>query len=41
VAEELLRREPEAFLAVGHDRYFLESVASRMIELNRALRRSR
>ncbi|HEY6555594.1 MAG TPA: ABC-F family ATP-binding cassette domain-containing protein [Vicinamibacteria bacterium] len=34
--EELLRQEPEAFLAVSHDRYFLESVASRMIELNRA-----
>ena len=34
--EELLRREPEAFVAVSHDRYFLESVASRMLELNRA-----
>ncbi len=34
--EELLRQEPEAFLAVSHDRYFLESVASRMIEVNRA-----
>jgi ATP-binding cassette subfamily F protein uup len=34
--EGLLREEPEAFLAVSHDRYFLESVASRMIELNRA-----
>ena len=34
--EDLLRREPEAFLAVSHDRYFLESVATRMIELNRA-----
>jgi ATP-binding cassette subfamily F protein uup len=34
--EDLLREEPEAFLAVSHDRYFLESVASRMIELNRA-----
>ena len=34
--EELLRQEPEAFLAVSHDRYFLESVPSRMIELNRA-----
>ena len=33
--EDLLRREPEAFLAVSHDRYFLESVAGRMIELNR------
>ncbi len=34
--EELLPREPEAFVAVSHDRYFLESVAGRMIELNRA-----
>ena len=34
--EELLRREPEAFLAVSHDRYFLEAVAGRMLELNRA-----
>jgi len=34
--EDLLRREPEAFVAVSHDRYFLESVAGRMIELNRA-----
>jgi ATP-binding cassette subfamily F protein uup len=34
--EGLLRREPEAFLAVSHDRYFLESVAGRMIELNPA-----
>jgi ATP-binding cassette subfamily F protein uup len=34
--EDLLRSEPEAFLAVSHDRYFLESVAGRMIELNRA-----
>jgi ATP-binding cassette subfamily F protein uup len=34
--EALLDREPEAFLAVSHDRYFLESVTSRMIELNRA-----
>ncbi|HEX6737683.1 MAG TPA: ABC-F family ATP-binding cassette domain-containing protein [Vicinamibacteria bacterium] len=33
--EELLAREPEAFLAVSHDRYFLEAVAARMIELNR------
>ncbi len=32
--EDLLQREPEAFLAVSHDRYFLESVATRMIELN-------
>ncbi len=34
--EELLRREPEGFVAVSHDRYFLEGVASRVIELNRA-----
>jgi ATP-binding cassette subfamily F protein uup len=34
--EELLQREPEAFLAVSHDRYFLEAVAGRMLELNRA-----
>jgi len=34
--EELLPREPEAFVAVSHDRYFLEAVAGRMIELNRA-----
>ena len=34
--EQLLQREPEAFVAVSHDRYFLESVAGRLIELNRA-----
>jgi ATP-binding cassette subfamily F protein uup len=34
--EETLRRELRAFLAVSHDRYFLESVAARMIELNPA-----
>ncbi|HVR70385.1 MAG TPA: ABC-F family ATP-binding cassette domain-containing protein [Vicinamibacteria bacterium] len=33
--EELLRREPEAFVAVSHDRYFLEAVAGRVLELNR------
>jgi ATP-binding cassette subfamily F protein uup len=33
--ESLLPREPEAFLAVSHDRYFLEAVAGRMLELNR------
>ena len=33
--EELLAREPEAFLAVSHDRYFLEAVAGRIMELNR------
>ena len=34
--EELLASEPEAFVAVSHDRYFLEAVAGRTIELNRA-----
>jgi ATP-binding cassette subfamily F protein uup len=34
--EELLPREPEAFVAVSHDRYFLEAVARRVIELDRA-----
>ncbi len=34
--EELLQREPEAFLAVSHDRYFLEAAAERILELNRA-----
>ena len=34
--EELLRNEPEAFIVVSHDRYFLENVARRMLELNRA-----
>ena len=33
--EGLLRSEPEAFVVVSHDRYFLENVAKRMIELNR------
>ena len=33
--EDLLVREPEAFLAVSHDRYFLERAAGRMLELNR------
>ncbi|HEX6899994.1 MAG TPA: ABC-F family ATP-binding cassette domain-containing protein [Thermoanaerobaculia bacterium] len=33
--EELLRSEPLAFLVVSHDRYFLENVATRMIELDR------
>ena len=35
--EQLLGSEPEAFLAVSHDRYFLEAVAGRVMELNRAL----
>jgi ABC transport system ATP-binding/permease protein len=34
--EDLLPREPEAFVAVSHDRYFLEAVAGRVIELNHA-----
>lgn len=34
--EELLPRAPKAFVAVSHDRYFLEAVAGRVIELNRA-----
>ena len=34
--EELLPTEPEAFVAISHDRYFLESITSRMIEINKA-----
>ncbi|HEX6088311.1 MAG TPA: ABC-F family ATP-binding cassette domain-containing protein [Thermoanaerobaculia bacterium] len=34
--EDLLRSEPEAFVVVSHDRYFLENIARRMLELNRA-----
>jgi ATP-binding cassette subfamily F protein uup len=34
--EDLLPREPEAFVAISHDRYFLESITSRMIEINKA-----
>ncbi|MFZ2492068.1 MAG: ABC-F family ATP-binding cassette domain-containing protein [Thermoanaerobaculia bacterium] len=33
--ESLLRTEPEAFVVVSHDRYFLENIAKRMLELNR------
>jgi len=33
--EELLTERARAFLVVSHDRYFLEHVASRMLELNR------
>ena len=33
--EQLLRQEARAFLVVSHDRRFLESVVSRMVELNR------
>jgi ATP-binding cassette subfamily F protein uup len=35
--EGLLRSEPKAFVAVSHDRYFLEGSARRMLELNRVL----
>jgi ATP-binding cassette subfamily F protein uup len=34
--ESLLKSEPEAFVVVSHDRYFLENIARRMLELNRA-----
>ncbi|HEX8408205.1 MAG TPA: ABC-F family ATP-binding cassette domain-containing protein [Thermoanaerobaculia bacterium] len=34
--EGLLRNEPEAFIVVSHDRYFLENITKRMLELNRA-----
>ena len=34
--ETLLKSEPHAFLAISHDRRFLESVATRMWELNRS-----
>ena len=32
--EELLREEPEAFVVVSHDRYFLENITKRMLELS-------
>ena len=31
--EELLRTEPKAFVVVSHDRYFLENITRRMLEL--------
>ena len=34
--EEMLKNAPFAFLVVSHDRYFLENVTNRVIELNRA-----
>ncbi len=34
--ESLLKHETRAFLVVSHDRRFLDAVASRMLELNRA-----
>ncbi len=37
--EELLRRSPAAFVAVSHDRYFLQAVARRVLELNPAFAR--
>ena len=33
--ETMLKSEPEAFVVVSHDRYFLENIARRMLELNR------
>lgn len=34
--ENLLKSSPFAFLLVSHDRYFLENVTNRVVELNRA-----
>ena len=34
--ERLLKEESRAYLAVSHDRRFLESIATRMLELNRS-----
>ena len=34
--EDVLERDARAFLVVSHDRYFLEHVTSRVVELNRA-----
>jgi ATP-binding cassette subfamily F protein uup len=34
--EGLLQKAPFAFLVVSHDRYFLENVANRVVELNRS-----
>lgn len=33
--EELLQIEPLAYLVISHDRYFLENVSTRVLELNR------
>ena len=33
--EALLKSEPEAFIVVSHDRYFLENITKKMIELSR------
>jgi ATP-binding cassette subfamily F protein uup len=38
--EDLLTERSPAFLVVSHDRYFLEHVATRMLELNRSSGRS-
>src|SRR5687767_5958663 len=34
--EGLLQSDPQAFIVVSHDRYFLENITKRMLELNRA-----
>ncbi len=34
--EALLKSDPQAFIVVSHDRYFLENITRRMLELNRA-----
>ena len=34
--EGLLKSDPQAFIVVSHDRYFLENITKRMLELNRA-----
>jgi ATP-binding cassette subfamily F protein uup len=36
--EALLKSEPEAFVVVSHDRYFLDNIATRMLELSRVYR---
>jgi len=33
--EMLLKSEPEAFVVISHDRYFLENISRRVLELNR------
>lgn len=33
--EKLLKRESTAFIVISHDRYFLESIAEKVVELNR------
>jgi len=34
--EDVLRTQPSAYVVVSHDRFFLENVAARMLELSRA-----